>query len=385
MPYSRFEEGWNKVEEEAIEKIKDALEKDAASNSNGRPRRLFTCSEIIHMKTTVYNLCTNKHAEYGNCSAEVYRRYGEIYQKYLTSTVLPELLEARRTAPLRGRITLLKEFVRRWRNHEIMTFWLEKFFLYLEQWYTKHAYVPKLRQVSMQRFKSIVYDPVKEDTTMALLTLVGKDRRGDEVDSLLIKSSVEVYEILGIDSLDVYLADLESPLLNSTREHYAGLHHDWTAQFSRSSYLAKADAAFDNEERIVSSYLNQSSKTKIFQILKEELLDTVRGEFFDANGYVIRGMIARDRFAELKRLFKLFSEKIDCLSLMLDSYKDFISTVGNRCMAERILGAFYNKCLILADICFGGHAFFLNAFLEYYLDRSTNEDAARLVMAFLGQ
>jgi len=75
MPYSRFEEGWNKVEEEAIEKIKDALDKDAASNSNGRPRRLFTCSEIIHMKTTVYNLCTNKHAEYSNCSAEVYRRY----------------------------------------------------------------------------------------------------------------------------------------------------------------------------------------------------------------------------------------------------------------------------------------------------------------------
>jgi len=265
-----------------------------------------------------------------------------------------------------------------------MTFWLEKFFLYLEQWYTKHAYVPKLRQVSMQRFKSIVYNQVKEETTMALITLIGKDRRGDGVDRKLIKSAVEVYEILGIDSLESYLNDLEAPLLNSTREHYAGLHHDWTAKFSRSSYLAEADSAFECEDRIVSSYLNQSTKPKIFQILKEELLDTVRGEFFDVNGYVIRGMIACDRFAELQRLFKLFSENNACISLLLDSYKDFIRTVGNICTDERIQGAFYNKCLLLAEKCFGGHANFVKAFLETFLDRSTNEDAARLVMAFLG-
>ena len=336
------------------------------------------------MKTTVYNLCTNKHLEYSNCSAEVYRRYGEIFHQYLISTVLPELLDESRLTPDKGNEMLLKEFVHRWQNHEVMTYWLEKFFLYLEQWYTKHAFVPKLRQVSLQQFKNIVYGDIKVPTTTALLSLIEEDRKGQNVDKILLKNVVGVYEIMGIDSLDAYCSDFENPLLESTREYYADLHCEWMQEFSKSNYLLLAEFAVRREQQLVSDYLNQSSKPKIFEILREELLDTVKVKFFNVNCHVLREMIAQNKYDDLGRLFNLYSESNECLALLVGAYKGFIGAVGNKCILKRILTAFYNKCLILAEESFCGHASFFNVFLEYFLERTTNEDATRLIIAFMG-
>eukprot|EP00568_Trieres_chinensis_P009743 CAMPEP_0183309792 /NCGR_PEP_ID=MMETSP0160_2-20130417/25550_1 /TAXON_ID=2839 ORGANISM="Odontella Sinensis, Strain Grunow 1884" /NCGR_SAMPLE_ID=MMETSP0160_2 /ASSEMBLY_ACC=CAM_ASM_000250 /LENGTH=372 /DNA_ID=CAMNT_0025473869 /DNA_START=115 /DNA_END=1229 /DNA_ORIENTATION=+ len=366
--FSRFEEKWGKVEAEGIDKIKDSLEKNVGSNSKGRPRRLFSCHEIINMKHTVYDLCTNKHAEYGNSSAEVYRRYGEIYEKYLTSIVAPVFLYTNRGG-LEGE-DLLQEFVQRWMNHAVMTYWLEKFFLYLEQWYTKHAGVPKLRQVSVQRFKMFVYDEVKSRITKALLCVIEKDRRGEIVNNHLLKSAIEIYEIMGIDSLIAYHSDFENHLLQSSQEYFSRCHNNWMEKFDQSAYLSKAESAFQKEQHIISSYLNQSSKPKLLRVLREELLETVHGQFFGTNGLAICKMISQDQNMDLRRLFTLFSENRDCLDLMLTSYQRFVEEVGNNCIPHGVLSAFYDKCFIIAEDCFLGHNAFLNAVLVYYLDRT---------------
>lgn len=66
--------------------------------------------------------------------------------------VLPSLLEKKDGI-------LLQELERRWSNHKTMTFWLSRFFHYLDRYFTTIQKLPSLKEISSSSF----YDLVIED------------------------------------------------------------------------------------------------------------------------------------------------------------------------------------------------------------------------------
>lgn len=159
---------------QALSRIVAALEsEEGGRSSTGKPRRLFSYSEIIHFKTSVYDLCTNsyKGSRVPNPSAEVYRRYEEVLVEYIKTTTLPAILKAKD----RGADALLKEYVRRWQDYEVLTFWCEKFFMYLQQWFCKHARAPTLKLASIQKFRTLVYAEIMDDLVAIIVQLVSSN------------------------------------------------------------------------------------------------------------------------------------------------------------------------------------------------------------------
>lgn len=58
-------------------------------------------------------------------------------------------------------------------------------------------------------------------------------------DVMCFRSCVELFESMGMGTLDSYVADLEDPLLVNTREHYARKSQEWIETDSTPDYMIK--------------------------------------------------------------------------------------------------------------------------------------------------
>ena len=66
-----------------------------------------------------------------------------------------------------------------------------------------------------------MYEGIKRDISTAIISLIDQEREGNIIDNTLIKTSIELYDNIGMGNLEPYTADLEILLLDETREYYA--------------------------------------------------------------------------------------------------------------------------------------------------------------------
>lgn len=273
-------------------------------------------------------MCTQRSPY--NWSRELYQRHGETIERYLTSTVLPAL----RDKTGQGGTILLAELQQRWINHQIMNKWLKKFFTYLDRYYVKHHSLPTLSQAGLRCFRTHVYDEMKEDTTRAILSLINDEREGKIIDKSLIKSIVELYEGMGMGSLDAYNSDLERPLLDSTREYYAKKREDWIND-STPDYLIKAEEALNEERARVVDYLNSSSETRLLKVVEGEILASVQMTLLEKESSGCKALLQNDKSEDLQRMFRLFQRLEDGLTPIAQIVQAFIATMGNDVISRR--------------------------------------------------
>ncbi|CAM9332816.1 unnamed protein product, partial [Choristocarpus tenellus] len=158
---------------------------------------LFTPKDFMMTYTTCYNMCTQRSPY--NWSEQLYDRHGKTIQEYLSGTVVKALRDQH------GEF-LLKELVRRWSNHKIMNRWMQKFFQYLDRrdllYYVEHHSLPTLNQAGLKHFQNLVYDVTKKTVVNAVVKVINQEREGAIIDRILIKSCVELFESMGMGTLD---------------------------------------------------------------------------------------------------------------------------------------------------------------------------------------
>lgn len=175
---------------------------------------------------------------------------------------------------------------------------------------------------------------MKGDTTAAILGLTNEEREGKIIDKSLVKSVVELYESMGMGSLDAYNLDLEEPLLNSTREYYAKKREDWIND-STPDYLIKAEEALNEERERVQDYLNSSSEPKILKVVEEEILERVEMVLLEKESSGCRALLQNDKSEDLQRMFRLFSRLENGLNPMSAILQNFISSMGDDIINRR--------------------------------------------------
>merc|ERR1719253_594595 len=269
-----LEEGWdNQIKKKAIDILEDMLDNGFEGRQN-----MFAAREYVTIYTTCYDMCTQRSPY--NWSRDLYQRHGETIETYLTTNVLPAL----RDKTGQGGTILLSELKHRWQNHQIMNKWLKKFFTYLDRYYVKHHSLPTLSQAGLRHFKTHIYDEVKGDATAAILASINDEREGKIIDKTLIKSIVELYENMGMGSLDSYTLDLEAPLLENTREYYSKRRQDWIVSDSTPDYLIKAERSLNEERNRVADYLNSATEPKLLRVCEEEILEKVEQMLLEKEG-----------------------------------------------------------------------------------------------------
>lgn len=325
-------------------------------------------------------MCTQRSPY--NWSRELYQRHGETIDTYLSSTVLPAL----RDKTGQGGTVLLAELKNRWVNHQIMNKWLKRFFTYLDRYYVKHHSLPTLSQAGLRCFRTKIYDEMKNDTTAAILDLINNEREGGIIDKSLVKSIVELYEEMGMETLDCYNIDLEEPLLDSTREFYSKKREDWIND-STPDYLVKAEQAFHAEANRVKDYLNQHTDAKIQKVLEEELLEKVETTLLEKESSGCRALLQNDKSEDLQRMFRLFQRLENGLQPMAQIVEEFITNMGldviNRRQARldggekdknddpkfvKSIILLHDKYLAVVKADFSGHSLFQKALKDAFVE-----------------
>ena len=88
---------------------------------------MFTKKEYMQFYTSVYDLSTTQVEHF---QSELYKRYTESIQNYLIKDVMPKLVGLT-DGPL------IIELELRWRNHQVMIRWMQRFFQYLDRFYVE--------------------------------------------------------------------------------------------------------------------------------------------------------------------------------------------------------------------------------------------------------
>lgn len=237
---------------------------------------------------------------------------------------------------------LLREFVKRGENHQLMNKWCTKFFVYLDRYHVKYQQLPTLADSGMKKYKAIVYDSVKRDVTASLLRMIKEEREGNVIDRDLIKRCIAIYIQMGMGNTESYDADFELHFLEATKDYYGSKADAWIISDSTPSYLLKIERLLNEEKSRVNNYLNPLTETKLTITLEKEMLEKRETELLEKENSGLRVMLINDMIDDLSRLYKLFSRINNGLDPIAEIFKQHILNIGNekieayvaRCEAE---------------------------------------------------
>ncbi|XP_048447417.1 cullin-1 [Pyrus x bretschneideri] len=251
-----WEQGWDYIQQ-GIAKMNRIVQ--------GSSEPQFTSEEYMKLYTTIYNMSIQQPPH--NYSRQLYEKYRETIEEYISSTVLPSLQEKHHEF-------MLQEFVRSWGNYKVMFRWLSHFFRFSDDHCItrNQTSLPGPNEVALNCFRNLVYQKVNADVRYYVLGLIDKEREGEKIDRALLKNVINIYVEIGMGELDVYEKDFEEYMLIQTREYYCHKTSSWILEYSYTDYMLKAEECLRRERDRVSYYLLPSSEKKLMETVKHWLV-----------------------------------------------------------------------------------------------------------------
>lgn len=198
-----MEEGWEFLQK-AITKVKNSLD--------GFSEPQFSSEEYMMLYTTIYNMCNQQPPH--DYSQQLYDKFRESFDEYITSMVVPSLREKH------GEF-LLKELQRRWSNHKVMIRWLYRFFQYLDRFFVSRGSSPALNEAALISFHDLVFHEISGEVTGIIISLINQEREGEQIYRSLLKNVLNIFVELGLGGMEFYENGFEAALLADTGAYYS--------------------------------------------------------------------------------------------------------------------------------------------------------------------
>ncbi|XVE73270.1 hypothetical protein DITRI_Ditri11bG0103800 [Diplodiscus trichospermus] len=304
-----LDQGWDYMQK-GITKLKRILE--------GLAEPPFSSEEYMMLYTTIYNMCTQKPPH--DYSQQLYDKYREAFEEYITSTVLPSLREKHDEF-------MLRELVKRWANHKVMVRWLSRFFHYLDRYFIARRSLPALNEVGLTCFRDLVYKEVHAKVRDAVIALIDKEREGEQIDRALLKNVLDIFVEIGMGQMDRYEEDFEADMLEDTGAYYSRKASSWIEEDSCPDYMLKAKCLKKERDR-VSHYLHSSSETKLSEKVQHELLVAYANRLLEKEHSGCRALLRDDKVEDLSRMYRLYCKIPRGLDPVANIFKQHITAEG---------------------------------------------------------
>uniref|UniRef100_A0A804QRM5 Cullin-1 n=1 Tax=Zea mays TaxID=4577 RepID=A0A804QRM5_MAIZE len=270
-----LEEGWAFMQK-GITKLKNILE--------GKPEPQFSSEDYMMLYTTIYNMCTQKPPH--DYSQQLYDKYRESFEEYITSMVLPSLREKHDEF-------MLRELVQRWSNHKVM-----------------------------------IYQEIKGQVKDAVIALIDKEREGEQIDRGLLKNVLDIFVEIGLGQMECYENDFEDFLLKDTTEYYSVKAQSWILEDSCPDYMIKAEECLKREKERVGHYLHISSEQKLLEKVQNELLAQYATPLLEKEHSGCSALLRDDKVEDLSRMYRLFSKISRGLEPISNMFKTHVTNEG---------------------------------------------------------
>ncbi|KAL9435726.1 hypothetical protein AB3S75_021903 [Citrus x aurantiifolia] len=305
-----LDQGWEYMQK-GITKLKRILE--------GLPESPFSSEEYMMLYTTIYNMCTQKPPH--DYSQQLYDKYKQAFEEYISSTVLPSLSEKHDEY-------MLRELVKRWANHKVMVRWLSRFFHYLDRYFIARRSLPALNEVGLTCFREQVYDALKNKAKDAIIALIDKEREGEQIDRALLKNVLDIFVEIGMGQMDSYEKDFQEHMLQDTGAYYSRKASNWILEDSCPEYMIKSEECLKKERDRVSHYLHSSSEPKLVEKVQHELLVVYATQLLEKEQSGCRALLREDKVEDLSRMYRLYHKIPKGLEPVANVFKQHITAEG---------------------------------------------------------
>ncbi|KAF8038202.1 hypothetical protein BT93_B0915 [Corymbia citriodora subsp. variegata] len=311
-----LEQGWDFMQK-GIMKLKNILE--------GLPETQFNSEDHILLYTTIYNMCTQKPPH--DYSQQLYDKYRESFEEYITSTVLPSLRQKHDEL-------MLRELVKRWENHNVMVRWLSRWFHHLNDHFIRRRSLPPLNIVSLTCFRELVYEQLKVNVSDAVISLIDKEREGEQIDRALLKNISEIFVKIGTGQTNYYENDFEAALLKDSAAYYSRKASGWILEVSCLDYMLKAEECLKQEKDRISNYLHSSSESKLLEKVQRELWSVYASQLLgkeysvEEEHSVYRALLTDHKVENLSRMVRVFSKVRIFLDPLTYIFKERVTEEG---------------------------------------------------------
>jgi len=305
-----LEQGWNHMRK-GIAKLKNILE--------GIPEQPFDAEHYALLYTTIYNMCTQKHPY--DYSQQLYERYKDAFVEYIESLVLPALCQKHDEF-------MLRELVNRWDNHKTMVRWLSRFFNYLDRYFTSRRSLPVLNEVGLICFRDLVYQELKTTVRNAVISLIDREREGEQIDRALLKNVLGIFVEIGMGNMDCYDSDFESAMLEDTAAYYSRKATSWILEDSCPDYMLKAEECLKREKERVGHYLQADSEQKLLGTVEHELLSQYENQLLEKEHSGCHSLLQDGKMDDLSRMYRLFCRIPKGLEPIAQFFKQHVTDEG---------------------------------------------------------
>eukprot|EP01006_Ploeotia_vitrea_P028755 TRINITY_DN61391_c0_g1_i1.p1 TRINITY_DN61391_c0_g1~~TRINITY_DN61391_c0_g1_i1.p1 ORF type:complete len:789 (-),score=111.59 TRINITY_DN61391_c0_g1_i1:58-2424(-) len=284
--------------------------------------RPFPNQEFVQLYTIVYNLCTRNKLDLEKenvpkATQLLYDRYSTMLTKYLTDR------KDKVTKAVSDTQDFLPTTVRTWNNHKLITTVLQKLFVYLDRYYTKHNNADSLEECGIKGFYSVIYEDIREDIFKAVLREIQRERTGDTVARADIAAAINLFVSMGLGSLTYYENDFQTPFLEATAQFYRQESAKWLAENSATEYMKKAEVRLLEEKARSLHYLHPTSEAKLMPTVEKELLAEHQKVLIEMENSGVVALLRDHKNDDLARMYRLFSrlsKGLDHMAVILKEY-----------------------------------------------------------------
>lgn len=232
---------------------------------------------------------------------------------------------------------LLTYYIREWKRYTDAAKFNNHLFRYLNRHWVKREMdegkksVYDVYTLHLVRWKEDMFKVVQGKVMDAVLKLVEKQRNGETIDQMQIKSIVESFVSLGLDendsqksTLDVYRFYFEKPFIAATRTYYLNESMQFVAENSVVEYMKKAEARLDEEKERVNLYLHSD--------IMKRLMDTCNEVLITGHSLLLREefqvLLDNERTDDLARMYRLLLRIKDGLDPLRTRFETHVRKAG---------------------------------------------------------
>lgn len=321
-------EGLDLIEREYVQVLMHSLDTGEFQNMNNRV--------LMQSYNVVFKFSDTDLAQ------EVYQYYISIVTRYITSRVTAEIESL-------SEEQILFLLVKHWEKYKTLLSWLYRVFYKLDKFILKkkvHDALP-LVQAGLNIFRERVIDAYLQELNEAAIHQITNEREGYLIDRDRLKTTLLIFIQVGmadvkiakvgsekhlvyegIASSDCYYFCFQSKFLGVSRLYYAAKSRNWISTFSCPEYVQTAQKAIEDEENRADSYLDQSTKSLLLDVVQNELILQHAHTLVEQKGLDWHLMFSPNKREELKDLLRLFKHVESTLACIFEKLIIHISRCG---------------------------------------------------------
>ncbi|CAL1133607.1 unnamed protein product [Cladocopium goreaui] len=246
---------------------------------------------------------------YRNAYNLVLHKYGELLYNGVQGVVADHLKGVAQSCIECPDDRLLDELKKQWDDHKTTMVMIRDILMYMDRnFVTQYKKVP-VYEMGLVIFREKVsgHPRVKSHLLTLLLDNITAERRGEQVDRILLKHTLNMLVELGVQGKNVYRECFEDPFLDHTRKFYQDESKQYISQNPCSDYLKKAEKRIREEKARVENYLHESTMEKIEELCDEEWISVHYKTLIHMENSGCAWMFQCDKIEDLERMYLLFS------------------------------------------------------------------------------